>query len=76
MPANSEVGEFELIDRLKRALGSTTQGPLVGIGDDAAILKRPGANVAATVDMQVEGIHFERKWISRKISGEGLWPSI
>lgn len=57
-------GEFELIDRLKRALGSATEGPLVGIGDDAAILARPAKNVAVTVDMQVEGIHFERRWIS------------
>lgn len=57
-------GEFDLIDRLKRALGNTIEGPLVGIGDDAAILARPAKNLATTVDMQVEGIHFDRKWIS------------
>ncbi len=62
-------GEFELIDRLKTALGSSLQGPLVGIGDDAAVLERPTLNVAATVDMQVEGIHFNRDWIGAEDLG-------
>lgn len=56
--------EFELINRLKQILGAPPVGVLVGIGDDAAVIERPAGRVAITVDMQVEGIHFEKVWLS------------
>jgi thiamine-monophosphate kinase len=71
MPAKGP-GEFELIERLTRALGPAVKGPLVGIGDDAAVLARPEKNLAATVDMQVDGIHFDRRWISPEDLGRRL----
>jgi thiamine-monophosphate kinase len=63
--------EFELIDRFFRrqmsnsvASGAkdsaaSTQGLVLGIGDDAALLApTPGAQLAASVDMLVAGRHF------------------
>ena len=58
----SQLGEFQLIQSLPR--GFSTQGlrPIVGIGDDAAVLPLSSSqhSVIAT-DLLVEGIHFTRK---------------
>lgn len=55
----SEVGEFDLIDRLARRLKPPNPDVLVGIGDDVAVL-RVGEDrcILATCDVQVAGIHF------------------
>jgi thiamine-monophosphate kinase len=55
-----EVGEFRLIDRLARRLPPSS-GVVVGIGDDTAVLQlSPDAQLLATCDGQVEGVHFLR----------------
>ncbi len=58
-PDNSvaSVGEFALIDRLRRLVPTTGPGVTVGLGDDAAVLAFAGP-VLATCDIQVEGVHF------------------
>ncbi len=51
-----DIGEFALLARLRERLGS----PL--LGDDAAVLPTTtGARLLATVDAQVDGIHFLRQ---------------
>jgi thiamine-monophosphate kinase len=51
-------GEFQLIERFTRDFRAG-EGVLVGIGDDAAVLRPPaGHDLVATVDAVVEGVHF------------------
>lgn len=52
------TGEFALIARLTKGLSSPT-GVVLGVGDDTAILDIGGDRLLlATVDSQVEGVHF------------------
>jgi thiamine-monophosphate kinase len=56
----SDLGEFSLIERLRQIVASE-QSPdvIVGIGDDTAVLAdRDGEYLLATVDGQVENVHF------------------
>ncbi len=54
------LGEFELIRRIERlAARETGRGVVLGIGDDAAILRVPkGQDLVVTTDAAVEGVHF------------------
>jgi thiamine-monophosphate kinase len=53
--------EFERIAKLRARFGQwSAPQVLVGIGDDAAVLHRPGGNVVLSVDTAVEGVHFTR----------------
>lgn len=53
------IGEFALIDRLRRIVPTMGPGVTLGVGDDAAVLELAG-RVVATCDIQVEGAHFTR----------------
>lgn len=55
-------GEFERVARLRRRFGAPP-APSLGIGDDAAVLHSP-APLVVTVDASVEGVHFDRAWVS------------
>jgi thiamine-monophosphate kinase len=56
-----ELGEFGLIERIRRSLPATGADVVVGIGDDVAVLRGGGDMVTlATCDVQVEGVHFLR----------------
>lgn len=61
----SEIGEFPLIDRLAKLVEREGSGVLVGIGDDTAVLEGAGSELwLATVDAQVETVHFLREAIT------------
>ena len=61
----SEIGEFGLIERLRRLLQEPDPRVMVGIGDDVAVLEGPGDMLLlATCDIQVEGIHFLPRFIT------------
>jgi len=63
----SDIGEFGLIDRIKKTAGMVPKNSrvLLGIGDDAALLKlSPGTICAATTDTMVEGVHFDLRYTS------------
>jgi thiamine-monophosphate kinase len=55
-----ELGEFGLIARIERmARRSAGAAVVLGVGDDAALLRAPaGEQVALTTDAFVEGVHF------------------
>jgi thiamine-monophosphate kinase len=59
------VGEFGFIEKIKAALKAKNPSVVLGIGDDAAILKpTAGHEMVFTTDMLVEGRHFDFKHIS------------
>lgn len=50
------MGEFDLI---KRYFTRATRNTILGVGDDAALLRpRPGMEIAISTDMLVSGTHF------------------
>ncbi len=55
----SELGEFELINRITNNIKLSNQSSLYGIGDDAAVLNYNGKQVLVTTDMLIEGVHFD-----------------
>ncbi len=67
----SSLGEFGFIDTIRAKTGD--QGGFVrkGIGDDAAVLDMPpaGKQLLWTVDMLVEGVHFELSYTTPRLLG-------
>ncbi len=55
-----DLGEFGLIDQIRRSFSQRSKRAPIGIGDDAAALSvSPGQVLLATADMLVEGVHFD-----------------
>lgn len=58
-----KLGEFGLIERIKRGGRSRGRNILLGIGDDAAAFRlSPGHVGSATTDTLVEGTHFDPRY--------------
>ncbi len=63
----AQLGEQELIRRMAEVLSSvanpaTPTDVLVGIGDDAALVRWGNPFALLKSDQQVEGVHFDRSW--------------
>jgi thiamine-monophosphate kinase len=53
------ASESQLIERFLRDLGAARNDIVLGIGDDAALLRVPdGCELALTTDALIEGVHF------------------
>jgi thiamine-monophosphate kinase len=60
-------GEREALLLLERLLGAdrrASDAVELGIGDDAAIVRSGRERLIWTIDTQVEGVHFDRRWLS------------
>jgi len=70
MKIKSIGGEIGLIQMIKR--GPRSKNVLVGIGDDAAVVRFGGKKLVWTIDMLVEDDHFSLKWSKPKQIGMKL----
>ncbi|HET9835363.1 MAG TPA: AIR synthase related protein, partial [Rhodanobacteraceae bacterium] len=53
------MGEFDLIEAIRERTAQSRADVVLGIGDDAALLKPPGGQqLVACTDTLVEGVHF------------------
>jgi len=60
-----EIGEWALIDIVRRKFPGRRRGVFVGMGDDAAVLQQnKGRKLLATTDSLVEGVHFDLSYTS------------
>jgi len=64
-----EVGEHELIDLIRKAVGGPSGATLVGIGDDAAVYEPTGELALLTCDAFVEDVHFRRSFAAFGLIG-------
>ncbi len=55
--------EGEAVEFLKRVFATHARSIVLGIGDDAALVKSPRAPLVLTIDTCVEHVHFEQGWL-------------
>ncbi|RKY67830.1 MAG: hypothetical protein DRQ02_06160 [Candidatus Latescibacterota bacterium] len=68
------IGEFGLIERIKRSVTLGDRSVVIGIGDDAAVVEdRPGFYRLITSDAFVEGVHFGNEFATPGRSGGRQW---
>ena len=66
----SELGEFGLIDLIKKSVVIRNESSLKGIGDDAAVIKyEADSETVISTDMLVEGVHFDLAYVPLKHLG-------
>ena len=60
----SELGEFDLIERLAKNISTKNATTIKGIGDDCAILSpTEGLRTVVTTDLLMEGVHFDLTYV-------------
>lgn len=65
--------EAEIISRIRKLL-PVNKDVLLGIGDDAAVIKTTSGNdLIACCDLLVEGVHFRTDWTPQRLLG---WKSL
>ncbi|MEM1325884.1 MAG: thiamine-phosphate kinase [Bacteroidota bacterium] len=65
----NELGEFGLIDHLTKKFALQQGSSVVGVGDDAAVIKNDDFVTVVSTDMMVEGIHFDLMYTPLKNLG-------
>ncbi len=60
----SDLGEFGLIETIRKSAGRPSPRVMIGIGDDAAVLKvAASTSLLATTDMLIEHVHFDLSFV-------------
>jgi len=54
----SDLGEFQLIDRLSKIIGKAKKPVVLGIGDDCAVIQQGTKYQLITTDTLIENVHF------------------
>lgn len=66
----SDLGEFGLIDIIKKKVQIRNSSTLKGIGDDAAVVKYDNdSQTVISTDLLVEGVHFDLSYVPLKHLG-------
>jgi thiamine-monophosphate kinase len=65
----SELGEFALINHLTKDFSLNKASTVVGVGDDAAVIKCSDEHLVLSTDMLVEGVHFNLAYTPLKHLG-------
>ncbi len=65
----SELGEFGLIKHITEHVQTKNPNTVLGIGDDAAVIKTTEDLSLITTDMLMEGIHFDLAYVPLKHLG-------
>ncbi len=60
----SQIGELLLLEQIKKSFKKKSRNIVVGIGDDAAVVKLKDKKLLLTTDMMVEGLHFDLDFIT------------
>lgn len=55
----TRLGEFGLIEKLTKKLELINETSLLGVGDDAALIRQNNKLTVVSTDMLVEGVHFD-----------------
>jgi len=63
------TGELARVEAIARKLGRARSGIEIGMGDDAAVLSIMDKRTVISVDASVEGVHFQRDWITLRSLG-------
>ena len=66
----NEIGEFGLIEKLRRKIGKRSDRIKLGPGDDCAVVTAPDHNMLITADTLIEDVHFELHYISPEMLGK------
>ena len=64
-----ELGEFGLIDQLTQDFPLRNNTSLKGVGDDAAVISHEGYRTLVSVDLLLEGVHFDMTYTPLKHLG-------
>jgi len=63
------MGELELIAAIAAALERRPERVLIGVGDDAAVVRSGGPLSVVSVDAMVDGVHFRVETIGHEAAG-------